>query len=193
MRVYAITGSIATGKSTISQIFEEKGFKVIDADKVTDNLYKQGNLGYKAMQIHFTQFVGGKKIKKAELMDLISMDKEAKEFLESIMHPLIMADIQKRLKSMQDSGAQVAFVEMPLLFEAKMENLFSGSISVTCTPEEQVNRLMKRSKISKEMAEKLISMHLPQATIDKKANAVIDTNVSKQEIVKQIDEFLNNI
>lgn len=193
MRVYAITGSIAVGKTTVSEILEKKGFKVISADKVADNLYRKGNDGYKAMQIHFSQFVSGKTVKKAELMDLISNDEEAKQFLESIMHPLILAEIQKRLKNMQNSDVSIAFVEVPLLFEAKMEKLFNGAISVSCDSEEQIKRLMKRNKISKENAEKLISMHMPQETINKKSDYVVDTNVSMKEISKQLDEILMKI
>ena len=112
----AITGSIGTGKSTVSNIIKSMGFNVIDCDKIVHHLYEQRDIILQVKEL-FPNVVINNNINRKELGRIIFNDKLAKKKLEELIHPFV----RKELEQVKD---KLVFVEVPLLFESKMEDIF---------------------------------------------------------------------
>ena len=183
-----ITGSIGCGKSVVIDYLKNNGFKTYDADRISYELTQKGNVCYNMIINCFGDEIldEEKNIIRAKLGNIIFNDKNKKKELENIIHPYVKEEIE----SIEDD---LAFVEVPLLYESNMENLFDKIIVVACDFDIQIARIMKRNNISYEDAVNRINNQIPLVEKIKRADYVIYNNGSLDEVWLDIDKILKGV
>lgn len=186
----AITGNIASGKSVTESVLVEKGYTVLDSDKITHKLLEDENVT-KILTETFKNYDirENEKISRTKLGKIVFNNENLRKKLEIIMHPLIKAEIELFFKKQESEGHKIAFVAVPLLFEAKFEHLFDKTIFVYADDDKRLHRLMKRNSLSEEDAMKRINSQMCQDEKVKLADYVINCN-SLFEMHCDLDKIL---
>lgn len=174
-KIIGITGGIASGKSYVCDIIEKQGFKIIDSDKISHELSKIGCPLYNAIIKEFGNdyLLDNKELNRKKLGALIFNNENEKLKLNSISHPLIINEINNQINEISDD---LIFVDVPLLYESKMENLFNVIICVYVDRKTQIERLMNRDDISYDYALAKISSQMSLDEKAKLAHYVIDNS-----------------
>ncbi len=187
-RVYGITGSIASGKSTTTQYLVQKGYKVVDADKIVKKLQESNEEVIRNIIETFNVDNNGK-IDRKKLAELVFNNPVQKGRLEAIMHPLVIEEMKESVNKTDG----IIFLDIPLLYEADLKYLCDEVIVIYAPEDTLIERIMKRNKLSKVDAQNRIQA---QMSIDKKkelADIVIDNSRDLDHLYKQIDELLLKI
>lgn len=183
-----ITGSIGCGKSVVMEYLRINGFKTYDADKISYSLSQKGNVCYNMIIDSFGEEIldDEKNINRQKLGYIIFNDKEKKKELENIIHPYVRLEIE-------NINDKLAFVEVPLLYEANMEDLFDSIIVVACDLDIQIARIMKRNGLSSEEAMKRINNQKPLNEKIAKADYVIYNNGNIEDVWKKIEKIIKGV
>lgn len=186
---FVLTGSIASGKSTVSRALQSAGFALIDADVIAK---EQLELHAKELISIFGEDIcEDGAIDRKKLAKIIFDNKEQRAKLNAFLHPLIRAEIQKRADAL-DKRAQPYILDIPLYFESGEYGC--RSCGVVYTPEVlQLERLKKRDGIDTDAAQKRIDAQMSIEEKKKRANWVIDNSKDLEYLQIQIDKFINHI
>lgn len=174
MYAVGLTGGIASGKTTISRLFAELGVPVIDTDVISRELLRPGELGYRQVSEHFGDSIlkADGEIDRARLREIVFNQRQQKTWLETMLHPLIY---QRTLDAIRaHARADYVLVVVPLLFETNFQSLVDRVLAVDCPAEQQVERLVKRDGIERELAVKMLAQQLDNATRLARAHDSID-------------------
>ena len=137
-----LTGGIACGKSTALGIFGKLGWKIISTDEIVADLLQNDYSLKKAIQNKWGLFVfENDEIDKKKIAQIIFNDQEAKTWLENLLHPLVRENWKRQVANSEEKNV---VVEIPLLFEKKLEHLFQITICVQCQKKTQLRRLFDR-------------------------------------------------
>src|ERR1700688_750632 len=150
MLLLGLTGSIGMGKSTTAKLFAEAGVPVYDADAAVHILYE--GEAVPAIEAAFPGTTVNGKVDRNKLSARVVHDPAAIKRLEQIVHPMLGASRQKFLDDAERSGAPVAVVDVPLLFETGGEKRVDAVVGVTTTPEIQRQRIRARDNIPSKSA-----------------------------------------
>jgi dephospho-coA kinase len=184
-----LTGSIATGKSTVTNMLKELGAFVIDCDKTARDVVAPGTRGLAKIEEVFGKDVvaADGSMDRVYIGDLVFRNPEMKKRLENILFPLIFEALDEELLRLEREGATpVVFLDMPLLYEVKYDSYVDEVWLVYVPFEVQLSRLMKRNGYTKEEA--LLRIH-SQISVDKKkslAQQVIDNSGTLEDTKKQV-------
>lgn len=186
----AITGTIASGKSTLCRMLKEKGFPVLDCDAINRELLQKGNLGYiKVVETFGKEILNEQeKIESSKLAQIIFNDPNAKLELEQIMHPLILNEINQAKQKNQT----ITFVEVPLLFEVGWETYFDETWCVVVDDEVLIERAIKRG-MNKDDVLRRMAHQMPAGKKRKKATIVIENNGDELSFKKQIEKEVQRL
>lgn len=181
----AITGGIASGKSTICRYLEEKGYPVLYADKIAADLMGKGMANYEGIVRHFGKEILKKngEIDRTRLRDIIFQDEEERKWLNRLTHPNIL----KEIFSMVDDYL-VNFIEVPLVFEEGLEPYFDEVWLVDCGVGEQKRRLLAKGELKLEEIERIIASQLPREEKICRADVVLDSE--SPDLKERIDSLL---
>lgn len=185
----AITGNIASGKSVVENFLMEKSYKVLDTDSVSHNLLKDSSVK-KEISAKFEGFDIFEKseISRPKLGKIVFENKNLRETLESILYPKITEEIHKFFNKTKNE--KMAFVSVPLLFEAKFEKLFDKIILIYSDDKLRLERLMNRNGLTLEQAKNRLEIQTSQ---DKKlslADYVIYNNSSLNDLQANLDKTI---
>ena len=184
MRVLGLTGSIGMGKSTTAKLFAEAGVPVYDADATVHMIY-QGEAA-PAIEAAFPgTTVGGK------LSAQVVHDPAAIRRLEQVVHPMLRAYRQKFLDDAERSGAPVAVVDVPLLFETGGERTVDAVVVVTTDPDIQRQRVLARDNMTRETLDAILARQLPDREKRRRADFVVDTSHGLDPVRARIREILS--
>ena len=191
--VIGLTGGIASGKSTVSQMIKEKGIRVVDADIIAKEAVSKGSPALHQIVQTFGEEVlqPNGELNRQQLGAIIFSDEEKRKKLNAIVHP----EVRKEMLEQRDEGVSnnetFVVLDIPLLFESKLEGLVDRIIVVYTTPELQLSRLMNRKDLSEEEA--LNRIHSQQSLEEKcqKADRVIENTKDLAFIRKQLENILN--
>lgn len=184
-----LTGSIATGKSTVTNMLKELGAFVIDCDKTARDVVAPGTRGLAKIEAAFGKdaVAADGSMDRVYIGDLVFRNPEMKKRLENILFPLIFEALDEELLRLEREGATpVVFLDMPLLYEVKYDSYVDEVWLVYAPFEVQLSRLMKRNGYTKEEA--LLRIH-SQISVDKKkslAQQVIDNSGTLEDTKKQV-------
>ena len=184
-----LTGSIATGKSTVTNMLKELGAFVIDCDKMARDVVAPGTRGLAKIEAAFGKdaVAADGSMDRVYIGDLVFRNPEMKKRLENILFPLIFEALDKELLRLEREGATpVVFLDMPLLYEVKYDSYVDEVWLVYVPFEVQLSRLMKRNGYTKEEA--LLRIH-SQISVDKKkslAQQVIDNSGTLEDTKEQV-------
>jgi len=164
--VYAVglTGGIASGKTTISRLFADLGVPVVDTDVISRELLEPGQLGYRQVSEHFGESIlkADGEVDRARLREIVFNQRSQKTWLETMLHPLIY---QRSLDAIRaHTRAAYVLVVVPLLFETNFQSLVDRVLAVDCDAEQQIERLVKRDGIERELAVKMLAQQLDNST-----------------------------
>ena len=184
-----LTGSIATGKSTVTNMLKELGAFVIDCDKTARDVVTPGTRGLAKIEAAFGKdaVAADGSMDRVYIGDLVFRNPEMKKRLENILFPLIFEALNEELLRLERAGSTpVVFLDMPLLYEVKYDSYVDEVWLVYVPFEVQLSRLMKRNDYTKEEA--LLRIH-SQIPVDKKkalAQQVIDNSGTLEDTKEQV-------
>ena len=188
MLVFGLTGSIGMGKSTTAKLFAEAGVPVYDADATVHKIY-QGE-AVPAIEAAFPGTTVGGKVDRALLSAQVVQDPAAMKRLEQIVHPMLRSYHQKFLEDAEASGAPIAVVDVPLLFETGGEKRVDAVVVVTTTPELQRARVLARDNMTAETLDAILARQLPDAEKRQRADFVVDTSDGLDPVRARIRDIL---
>jgi dephospho-CoA kinase len=188
MLILGLTGSIGMGKSTTAKLFAEAGVPVYDADATVHKLY-EGEAAA-AIEAAFPGTTADGKVDRARLSAQVVHDPAAIKRLEQIVHPMLGASRQKFLEDAERSGAAVAVVDVPLLFETGGEKRVDAVVVVTTTPEIQRQRILARDNMTGEKLDAILARQLPDAEKRRRADFVVDTSNGLDPVRARIRDIL---
>lgn len=186
----AIAGNIASGKSAVEGFFKEKGYNVIDTDKIGHEILNScSDEIIKAFEGVDISTNG--KIDRQKLGALVFSSYPERKKLENIVHPLIRQRLEEYFAA--HSEEKVILVAIPLIFEAKMEDLFDKIIFVFADDETRLERLMARNSLTKEDAMKRINSQMSQFMKLEESDYVFHNNGTLENLQNQVNDFCNKI
>lgn len=191
MMILGLTGSIGMGKSTTAKLFAEAGVPVYDADATVHRLY-EGEAA-PAIEAAFPGTTAGGKVDRALLSARVVHDPEAIKRLEAIVHPMLRAYHQEFLDNAERSGAPVAVVDVPLLYETGGEARVDAVVVVTTSPEVQRQRILARDNMTDEKLDAILARQMPDAEKRKRADFVVDTSHGLDPVRAQIRDILGRV
>ena len=185
-----VTGSIATGKSTVAKMLKELGAKTIDFDVLSRVVVEPGKPAYDDIVAFFGKQVlnKDKTLDREKLREIVFRDLEKKKKLESFQHPRIGEEFIRRVEkyTRKDPNAIIQAV-IPLLIEANMHPLFHHVLMVYATAEEQKRRLIKRDGLSEEMAMNMINSQLSVEEKKGYCDLIVDNSGPLNKTRKQVE------
>jgi len=185
--VIGLTGGIASGKSVISDWFIKRKVKVLDADKIYKNLLKTNEIMYNEIVDEFGQdVVKDNKIDTLSLGKIVFSDKKKRLRLNAITHPYVIVEMRLQIKSLIKDGNKLIILDVPLLYETKIEYMSDLVMLAFAKKETQIKRLMKRDNIDEAVAKTKISSQYTLENKKKKADIIINNNDTIEKTNKQL-------
>lgn len=191
--VIGLTGSIATGKSTVSKMFSDLDIPVIDADRLSREVVEPGEPAYEQIVQTFGEGIlhKDKTIDRKQLGKVIFSNKEKRQQLNDIVHPEVRREMIARREAYKKKETKAVVLDIPLLFESQLTDYADRTLVVYVDEETQLERLMARDDSKVEEAKQRIAS---QIQISKKAgwaDAVIDNSGSIEESFQQLKDILH--
>ncbi|WP_404453832.1 dephospho-CoA kinase [Oceanobacillus kapialis] len=192
--VIGLTGSIASGKSTVSRMFADLNIPVIDADKISRVVVNPEEPAYTKIVETFGESIlhEDKSLNREKLGSIIFADASKREKLNSIVHPAVRERMLAKRDAYVEAGEPAVVMDIPLLFESNLTHFVDKTLVVSVTESVQLKRLMNRNGYSEQEAEQRIKSQLSLEEKAKKADAVIDNNGTKQYTYEQLERLLHN-
>jgi dephospho-CoA kinase len=188
MIVLGLTGSIGMGKSTTAKLFAEAGVPVYDADATVHQIY-EGEAA-PVIEAAFPGTTADGKVDRAKLSARVVHDPAAMKRLEALVHPMLRSHHQKFLDDAERSGAPVAVVDIPLLFETGGEKRVDAVVVVTTSPEIQRERILARDNMTAEKLDHILARQMPDVEKRKRADFVVDTSHGLDPVRSRIRDIL---
>lgn len=190
--IIGLTGSIASGKSTVSKMLEQKGYPIVDADEIARLVVEPGTPVIREIAETFGQDMLREdgSLNREKLGAHIFGDVKERKKLNEIIHPAIREEMHRQKDEWIARGEQTVIMDIPLLFESKLQSFVDKIIVVSVKPEIQKSRLMARNELTEQEADERISSQLPMEEKEQGADAVIFNNGTLQETEKQLESIL---
>lgn len=185
--VVGLTGGIGTGKSSALKAFESRGAATICLDQLAKEQAKPGRDGYKAIVKNFGKCIlnDDKTINRALLGRVIFSDKRAKAGLERATHPLILKEMRRLIGKMKG----LVVVDVPLLFEKKLQKNFDATMVISCSPRKQLQRIIERDGLSSKEARLRIKAQMPLDEKRRMADVSINNDKSIENLKTEINAY----
>jgi dephospho-CoA kinase len=195
MRWIGITGGIATGKSTVTKRLRALGYDVVDADEISHQV--TGPEGA-ALEDIFRIFGSGVKaadgnLDRKALGDLVFGRDKARKQLEAIVHPLVGDEVSAARLRLERQGKTVAFYDVPLLYEKKMENNFDEVVVVVADEDLQLQRIIKRNSLTEAEAKARLQAQMSVQEKAKKTKYVIHNTKDLKFLETEVDRVLREL
>lgn len=191
MFILGLTGSIGMGKSATATMFAEAGVPVHDADAVVHALY--AGEATPLIEAAFPGTTNAGKVDRDTLGKRVLGDAEAIKRLEQIVHPLVAAARDKFLGEAERSGAAVALLDIPLLYETKGEARCDAVVVVSAPSAVQRQRVLERPGMTEQKLEAIIAKQMPDAEKRRRADFVVDTSQGFDHARAQVRDILKAV
>ncbi|HHV71759.1 MAG TPA: dephospho-CoA kinase [Clostridia bacterium] len=198
MLVAGITGGIASGKSTVTNIFRELGATIIDADLIAREVVEPGQPAWKKIVEHFGQdiLLPDQTINRKKLGELVFNNPEQLALINKLTHPVIINTIKSRIAELKDPNAKgLLLVDVPLLIELNMMEMVDEVWLVYVDRETQLQRLQMRDGLSPEQAEARINAQMSLKDKCAFADRIIDNSKgiehTRKQVLKIWEEIMN--
>ncbi|MGN1271518.1 MAG: dephospho-CoA kinase [Lactobacillus sp.] len=193
--ILAVTGGIATGKSTADQFFESKNIPIVDCDKIAHDLMKPKNASWQAIRDAFgAEYLNDDQtINRKKLGQLVFSDKTALNRLNKLTHPLIFDKTIQKVKSYQNED--LVILDVPLYFESGWnKRAIANSVLVITLPEAtQIKRLMQRNGLTDQEAKMRIKSQMPLDEKAQLADFVVENTGTIEELENKLEQLLLKI
>ena len=197
--IVGLTGGIGTGKSTVSRKLRERGYPVIDLDvisrevieypEVIDELVR--NFGIEILESQ-NNISGKKSISRNKLRQTVFKEEKKVSVLNSIMHPPIVEEMRRQVENFKKNYKTV-FVEVQLLFEAKLEKEFDLTVLVYADKKTQLERVLKRDGRKEEEVQQIINAQMDMTEKRRLSNYIIENNGDSEMLDLEIEKFIKKL
>ncbi|MDP2674663.1 MAG: dephospho-CoA kinase [Dehalococcoidia bacterium] len=190
MYVIGLTGGIGSGKSTVAQMLQQQGAKLLSADAVGHEVYEPGRPAWQEIVEAFGRDIvgAGGKIDRKVLGPIVFSDPEQLRRLNAISHPRMKELMREKLAAERAGGARIAVLEAALLFDAGWDDLTDEVWVTVAPPEVAAKRTAERSGISVEEALSRIRAQMSSEERISRSQVVIDTNCPLEQTEEQVSE-----
>lgn len=191
----AITGGAGSGKTFVCKRLKELGANVISSDAIAREAVAKNSPAY----INIVNYFGKKvllnngNLNRQMLRRIIITNDSDRLALEKIIHPEITKKMMLMVSQAQQAGDSIALLEIPLLFELGMEDQFDAVVVINTDRKLRIKRLMNRDYVTRNEAEKLINVQMPDEVKVARAQFVLTNNGSKKQLIKSVDILYKNI
>jgi len=190
MLIIGLTGSIGMGKSTVAKRFVANGIAVCDADAEVHKLYAAGGAAVAPIEAAFPGITSADGVDRPKLAAALLADPSGFKRLEAIVHPLVFNAERDFLRAEAARGADMAVLEIPLLFEGKGYMQVDVIVVVSAAAHLQRERVLQRPGMTPEKFEQILSRQVPDAEKRKRADFVVDTGVTIAETEADVDRVV---
>jgi len=186
-----LTGGIACGKTTVSNLFSKRGTPVIDADILAREVVVPGSRGFSKI----LEIFGDKALTPDGTLDrramrqLIFSNQEAKNRLEAILHPLIRERMLNTVDQLLNQDVAYCIKAIPLLLETKQQDSVDRILVIDCDEDTQVSRIVSRDNCTESDARKIISSQISRSQRLNSADDIVVNNTSRKQLDKQIEQL----
>ena len=187
-----LTGGIGCGKSTAVDAFRVLGVPVIDADQIAKDTVAAGSDAlHEIVQSFGNQALNDGVLNRSFIKEKVFSDPQALEKLEAVLHPRIRAEINRQIAVYENSetSPDYVIVDIPLLIEKNYQPLFDRIIVVDCSPEQQLERVLKRDKVDKKSIKKIMTVQATREERNKIASDILDNTGDIDTLRKQVNEL----
>ena len=193
-KIIGITGGIASGKSTVTEFLRQKGFQVVDADSIVHQLQKPGGRLYQVLVEHFGEkiLLENGELNRPLLASLIFSNPEEQEWSKRTQGEIIREELTLLRNQLAQTEA-LFFMDIPLLFEQNYASWFDETWLVYVNRGVQLERLMKRDKISKEAAESRLNSQWPLERKMVLASHSLENNGNQEQLIAQVVQLLEEM
>ena len=190
--IIGLTGSIASGKSTVAKMIQSYNLPIVDADQVARQVVEPGSPTLLKIAEVFGQDVISEDgtMDRAKVGSLIFHDESKRQQLNAIIHPAIREEMIRQRDEFISYGEKNVFMDIPLLFESKLEHFVERIIVVSVREDVQLERLMERNSLTEEEAKARIATQIPVKDKEALADVVIYNNGSLEDTALQLQNVL---
>ena len=197
--IIGLTGGIGTGKSTVSRKLRERGYPVIDLDVISREVIEYPevinelvrNFGIEILESQ-NNISGKKSISRNKLRQTVFKEEKKVSVLNSIMHPPIVEEMRRQVENFKKNYKTV-FVEVQLLFEAKLEKEFDLTVLVYADKKTQLERVLKRDGRKEEEVQQIINAQMDMTEKRRLSNYIIENNGDSGMLVLEIEKFIKKL
>ncbi|XP_022770947.1 dephospho-CoA kinase-like [Durio zibethinus] len=195
MRIVGLTGGIASGKSTVSSMFKYNHIPVVDADVIARDVLKKGTGGYKKVVAAFGPDIlqDDGQVDRLKLGRIVFPDASKRQLLNRLLAPYITSGIFLEILKLWIEGHKIIVLDIPLLFEAKMDKWTKPIVVVWVDPETQLQRLIERDNSTEEDARNRINAQMSLDLKRSQADMVLDNTGSLQDLEERFREVLSQV
>ena len=193
--IVGLTGQTGAGKSTVAKVFEENGFRPIDADRIAREVVEPGTPCLAELADYFGEGIllpDGALHRKA-LAAIVFTDKKKLEVLNSIIHPYITEEIFRRINQFAQEGHILILLDAPTLFESKASDFCDLIISVLADPEIRRDRIIVRDHLTEEAALQRMQAQLPEEFFVKHSDYIIRNNADLTKLTALAEEVADKV
>lgn len=194
MIIIGLTGSIGSGKSTVSNILKKKNINIIDADKISRKIFDDKKALDAVVECFGSEILNSDKVlDRKKLGSIVFSDKDKLKKLNSITHPIIINKIKISIDKLKKQGKKIVVLDAPLLIEANLIDLVDILLLIICNEKIQVERIVKRDNIKKEDA--ILRIRSQMSLDDKKkyADYIIDNSYNQNKLKLEVEKFCNYV
>jgi dephospho-CoA kinase len=195
MLVVGLTGGIASGKSTVSRMFEQAGIPVICSDELAREVVRPGSQGLAEIRRIFGDAVLDYegKLDREAMARLVFQDQSKRKILESIIHPRVAEEQNKRLRTLERQGHSIVIVDVPLLYETGWERFVDLVIVVYAPRHVQQERLVNRDGMSVEDARSRLDAQMPIDEKKRLADRLVDNGNTLEHTHRQVESVIEEL
>jgi dephospho-CoA kinase len=195
VKLFGLTGGIASGKSTVAAIFRRLGAAVINADELSREVVQPGQAAWKEIVETFGSDILQKdqSLDRKKLRTIVFHNPEARKKLEAIIHPRVRSLAEQRMRELAAAGSSIIAYEVPLLFEAQIHLWLRPVILVACDPATQKQRLRQRDQLTDIEAQQHLNAQMALEDKRKLADYVIENTGSLEDLEQQVRAVLQKI
>lgn len=195
MKKIGLTGGIGSGKSTVAKLLAEHGYVVVDADKIAREIMEPGSPVLDEVAAAFGEDLIGENgaLDRGELARRAFVDKQSTEKLNSITHPAIRAESERRFAAAEAAGEPAVVYDMPLLVELGMHRDMDLTVVVDVDAEERIRRLTGSRGLDEADARARIAQQIDTDTRNAAADVIIDNNGAEADLKPQVERLIKRI
>jgi dephospho-CoA kinase len=187
---YGLTGGIGSGKSTVAKLFEVHGVRIVDTDEISHSLTAAKGSAIPAIQQAFGEsyITEDGSLDRPKMRALVFSDTDAKQRLQTILHPLILA--RAKSAALSPTEAPYTLVVVPLLFESgRYRDWLQGVIVVDCPEEQQIAHTLQRSQIDESIVRAIINQQMDRSSRLSHADQIILNDGSMDQLQDRVSEL----
>ena len=193
MKIIGLTGTIASGKSTVAKYLKEQGIPVFDADAIVHDLYNNDQIVIEKIREIFPEAIANHQVDRKKLSRAIQNNETLLTKIEDVVHPIVSLRRREFLERHADRQKDIVILDIPLLFEKRLENSVDEIILVITSPELQIKRAMERQDMSEQKIKFILSHQLPHDVKISKSQYIIENTSTIESLHKKIDQVINRI